>query len=212
MDTGRNPQSIRTGSRSLIAMLDLEEERTTETISAMLASLHMVKAGAGRPDLLLGAAMDRLEAQLGAMRLTSNTPACEDIAEALPHLCRYVLIGREDHRRMSCALTDTSLVLDRRKARLVLRIAREMVEVALECSEYDDDVRVLLARRPGGILLQIEHPAPRSMPPRGARRRLRFARRLAAPEQGVIRVKDRGEKALLLLSMPLPSHSQTSAV
>jgi hypothetical protein len=146
------------------------------------------------------------------MRLTANLPACEDIAEALPHLCRYVLVGREDHRRMNCALTDTSLVLDRRKARLVLRIAREMVEVALECSEYDDDLRVLLARRPGDMLLQIEHPAPRSMPTRGAHRRLRFARRLAAPEQGVIRVKDRGDKALLLLSMLLQSHSQASAV
>lgn len=146
------------------------------------------------------------------MRQTANTPVCEDIAEALPHLCRYILVGREDRRRMSCALTDTSLVLDRRKARLVLRIAREMVEVELEGSEYDDDVRVLLGRRPGGILLQIVHPAPRSMPTRGARQRLRFSRRLAAPEQGVIRVKDRGNKALLLLSMLLQSHSQASAV
>lgn len=44
-------------------MLDLEEERAIETIFARISSLHMVMAGPGRPDQLLGAAMERLEAQ-----------------------------------------------------------------------------------------------------------------------------------------------------
>lgn len=191
-------------ARTLSSLLDLEQERSTELVSAALASLQMVRSGAGRPEFLLDAAMDRLQALLAVMRLTSDTPACEDVAEALPHLCRYVLISREERRRINCALTDTSLVLDRRTARLVLRIAQELVEVALECTEFDDQLRVFLARKGDRLILQIGHSRPRAMPPRSARRRIRLSRQLVRPEGGRIVVYDRPPRTFIQFTLPLP--------